>query len=245
MSEVAGNPDQLGHAASQGGRAETIRASLFQELLVNTMTQDRMADEKHFFVAGVGTNTLITGGTASHAAPTVTDGTKALFSIKNLDTTKVVYPVFYRHRLTVAGAGASSSRWYVEKSASGVSRFTSATATNVGSTGIVVASPGTGGLSNVDIRYGAVVAPADTAAILIGEGMSRGILPVVHDQWHLNFGVNNAPGSLDIAVATASYFTEVCAACPILPGETMLLHLVNAAQSGASSYGFRFGFYQR
>jgi hypothetical protein len=249
MSEIASTPDDLGHRAAQGGRSETNRQSLFQELYAKLVDEQAHADGGNLWVATVATAATITGGTASHAAPTATDGTRALLLLKNGNTAaskRRIYPLRITLGLTVAGAGATSSRFYIEKSAAGVNRFTSGGVTNVASSGLVLNNPGTQQVaSSAQVYFGAVVSPADTAATLLAEGLIRSIIPTFGDRVSFLFGDKAHGGATDYSTAAAIRVEEIVPACYLEPGETMALHLVNASQSGASSYHLKLRYMER
>lgn len=214
--------------------------TLYDELRVKSM------DSLGYTMAGqkwIAKNPTSGTGIASHAAPTATDGSKPLFTINNAysaGTDKHIYLHSLQFGVTVAGANATSSRFYIEKSAAGVSRFTSGGSTNLASTAIVVNNTGTSSIAtSAVVRLGAVVASTDANAKLLWEGEIRAIIPKVSDQIVVDFG--------DVMVGASATLLDISNTSPILtrfrmpavdlaPGETLLFHLVNAAQTAASSY---------
>lgn len=214
--------------------------TLYDELRVKAMDSLGYTQAGQIWIAK---NPTSGTGIASHAAPTATDGSKPLFTINNSyasGTDKHIYLQSIQFGVTVAGANATSSRFYVEKSASGVSRFTSGGSTNLASTAIVANNTGTSSIAtSAVVRLGAVVAPTDANAKLLWEGSIRAIIPKVSDQIILDFGDVTASASatlLDISNTSPILSRFRMPAVDLAPGETFLFHLVNAAQDAASSY---------
>lgn len=223
--------------------------TLYDELRVKVM------DSLGFLMAGqtwVVKNPTSGTGIASHAAPTATDGSKPLFTLNNAyatGTDKHLYPQFWQFGVTVAGAGATASRFELYKSAAGVSRFTSGGSTNLSSTALVANNFGTSSIATSAVaRFGAVVAPTDANAKLLWEGEIRAIIPKVSDQIVLEFGDTlSSPAAtlLDLSNTSPIVSRFRIPAVDLAPGETLLLHLINASQSGASSYTCQAVHYER
>lgn len=193
----------------------------------------------------VGGNPTAGTGIASHVAPTVTDGTKALAYIKNgygSTTGRNIYVHNWEFTLTAAGGSATASRFYVEKTQAGTERFTSGGSTNSGATTLVANNMGAApAATSVVLRLGALVTVATDATTtkLVAEGDVRSIIPKVSDKIMLEFGDFNGATTatlLDLANTGALLTRFRIPPVELAPGEQLLVHLVNAAQNGASSY---------
>ena len=222
------------------------RMSQYRELVVQVTDQRTSVQSGQLWIA---TNPTPGTGIASHAAPTATDGTKLLFSINNayaLGTDKHIYMRSLSLAVTVAGAAATESRYEWFKSAAGTSRFSSGGSTNLSSSAIVVNNPGTApAATSAVVRFGAVVSVADAAAKLIDNGLIRNIIPKVGDKVLFRFGSAPSLSGSSLEVTTAAIMNVDVPFVDLAPGETLVLSLVNASQSGASSYEFKAVFDER
>ncbi len=205
---------------------------------------DRMAAVKAGQLWRGGNPTAGTG-IASHVAPTVTDGTKALAYFKNnyaSGTGKNIYIERVKFSLTAAGGSATASRIYLEKTQAGTERFTSGGSTNLSATTLVATNLGLApAATSMVLRLGALVTVATdtTTTSLIAQGDVRSIIPKVSDQIILDFSdIHETSGAtlLDFANTGALLVRLIVDPVELRPGEQLLVHLVNAAQNGASSY---------
>jgi hypothetical protein len=182
-------------------------------------------------------------GIASHAAPTATDGTKALAYYKNnyaVGTGKNIYVDRIKFAITVAGTNATSSRIYVEKTAAGTERFTSGGSTNLNATTLVASNLGVAPYAtSMVLRLGALVTVADANAKQVADGLVRAIIPKVNDVVVLDFGeIQETSGCtlFDVSNTSPVITRLICDPVELAPGEQLLVHLVNAGQDAASSY---------
>jgi hypothetical protein len=233
-----------------GGQADQPHLDNFNNLYVKPMDSLGRVQIGHSWI---GSNPTAGTGIASHAAPTATDGSKALAYFKNnyaASTGRSMYIHTLQFGVTVAGANATASRIYLEKTNAGTERWSSGGSTNLASSALVTKNLGVAAAAtSMVMRLGALVTVATAAATdsLIWEDDVRSIIPKVSDKILLEFG--------DSTTATGATLFDIANTAPIVtrlripqvelaPGEQLLVHLVNASQSAASSYTMKACWYE-
>lgn len=204
--------------------------------------QHLYADEGSYF-----TTYNVTDGTgiAGHAAPVQADlSTKPLLHIFNGSTTKSICLDFVRLRLTAIGAGATTTDFTVWADQNGASSKTSggtvATAVNCRSD-----QPNTTGAV---VTFGAVVAAVGTGEKRLDHQRVRSVVAVVEDQYVFNFGSGSygpATGGITMAGTAVIAAYVHCPPVVILPGGNFKLVQWGASQSGAHSFEYTVGWFER
>lgn len=230
--------------ADSSAVATPSRAGSYLEAYTIPLGSGKMqayADEGSYFVTY---NVTDGTGIAGHAAPVQADlSTKPLLHLFNGSATKSIAIDFIRLRMTAIGAGATTTdfTFWIDNNGSTVktSGGTVATAVNCRSdqpnaTGAVVS-------------FGPVVATAAATEKRIDHQRVRPVVAVVEDQYVFTFG---NPGYA-MPAAQALTGTSVVSAqvqCPpvvILPGGNFKMVQWGASQSGAHSFEYTIGWYER
>lgn len=199
-------------------------------------------EEGRYFL---GVNPTPGTGIAGHAAPTTIDNTKPLVFLRNnaaMGSNRRVFLDYIKLLVTAAGTNGTNVR-YACKVDSGGTRFSSGPAV----TAIANACIGSGETPQAELRFGAVVATAATAAVrLLNHGIVRPVITVVEDIYLFTFGQSEkrlnalAPGGTAIANVEIN-----CVPICLDPQTTFLLHIASASQSAASSYEYEVGWFER
>lgn len=222
-----------------------VRGSRYGEIYTMAALGSKLyplADEGAYFVAS---NTTPGTGIAGHAAPTTLDDTKALLYIQNTRSTSDggrVYLDYIRLYITAAGTNSTNVRFNY-KTDTGTTRFSS------GGSAITPVNPNTnsGLASQCTVKFGAVVCAAATAnARSLGGLVARPVIGVVSDMYQINFGASDRSLNSIITSGTNIAFVDIGAPPVVLgPGDTFLLHQWSGSQSGAISFEFEFGYWER
>lgn len=201
-----------------------------------------LADEGSYF-----TTYNVTDGTgiAGHAAPVQADlSTKPLLHIFNNNANKRLYVDFVRLRLTAIGAGATTTDFTVWVDNAG--------ATCKSSGGTVATSVNARGDQPINsgavVTFGAVVATAPASEKRIDHQRVRSVVAVVEDQYMFSFGSGGygpATGGITMAgTAVIAAYTH-CPPVVVPPLGNFKLVQWGASQSGAHSFEYTVGWYER
>lgn len=204
--------------------------------------QTLFADEGSYF-----STYNVTDGTgiAGHAAPVQGDlSTKPLLHLFNGSTTKSITIDFVRLRATAIGAGATTTDFTAWVDQAGATCKTSggtvATAVNCRSD-----NPNTTGAV---ISFGAVVATAAASERRLDHQRVRSTVSVVEDQYFFTFGASGyGPATGGITMAGTGVLAAHVHMPPvvILPGGNFKLVEWAASQSGAHSFEYTLGYWER
>ena len=197
------------------------------------------ADEGSSFVA---TNATLATGIAGHAAPVVADtDTKALLHLYNGGQRNIVVNHLF---LEVTAAGTAGTIQYavvyIDNKGS--------TARTSGGTAITPVATRSDApfTTGAVVYFGAVVVAMD-ASKKVGQQIVREVIPVVQDTVLLKFG--GADSSVHSALTTAGTATDhaVLQFAPVVvaPGGNLNVAMIRPSQSGAASYQFEFGYFER
>lgn len=183
-------------------------------------------------------------GIAGHAAPVQADlSLKPLLHLFNASTTKSVTIDFIRLRMTAIGAGATTTDFTMWVDRNGATVKTSG-----GTVGTVVNVNGAStNASSAVISFGAVVATAGTGEVRIDHQRVRSVVPVVEDQYVFSFGNPGyaMPAAMALTgTAVVSAFVH-CTPAVIGPGGNFKLQEWGASQSGAHSFEYTIGYWER
>lgn len=203
--------------------------------------RNALAAEGSYFMA---TNPTPGTGIAGIAATGAFSDAESLLTIRNLATVaegKLLY--LDRLRLVVTAAGASGTdHRYASKIEPDLDRYTSG--------GSVITPVNVNGESSqaspAQIKFGALVTTAASVnARLVGAGLIRPVITVVGDVYEFNFGGEPTPAAH--AIAGAAIANIVIPHSPVVlgPGDQFVFSLFATAQTGASSYEFELGYYER
>lgn len=204
--------------------------------------QSYFADEGSYF-----STYNVTDGTGiiGHAAPVQADlSTKPLLHLFNAHASKSVTVDFIRLRATNIGAGATTTDFTVWVDRNGATSKTSggtvATAVNC--------NGASSNASSAVITFGAIVGAVGTGEVRVDHQRVRSVVAVVEDQYVFSFG-NSSYGPATGGITMAG--TGVIAAfvhCPpvvIGPGGNFKLVQWGASQSGAHSFEYTIGYWER
>jgi hypothetical protein len=199
------------------------------------------ADEGTYF-----TTYNVTDGTgiAGHAAPVQADlSTKSLLHLYNGNATKVITVDFIRLRATAIGAGATTTDFtmWVDNNA-GTAKTSGGTVAT-----IVNVNPGITNASAGVLSFGAVVTAVGTGEVRIDHQRVRSVVAVVEDQYVFQFGSYGyaMPAAMALTgTAVVSAYVH-CAPVVIPPGGNFKLVQWAASQSGAHSFEYTIGFWER
>lgn len=204
-------------------------------------TKHLLADEGSYFI----TNNAQTG-LATAAAPTTFSATNPFLLIYNGDTVgnpnaKSIYLDYALLLATAAGTAGTNVQFAVTVDTT--NRYSSA-GTNITSN---IVSPNTSlGVKSVASVYaGNITATAASPAVrtIIGNRFMKGAIPVVGDQYTIQFGGVDAPTFLGISTILLS--TQNVAPIILGPGSSALIHIWLGSQSGASSYAPELAWWER
>lgn len=228
----------------QDANQTTPRLGRRREMVTSALTGSKMvnlADEGSYFLA---TNPTHGTGIAGIAASTSYDATETLLLLRNTSTTKRLYLDFIEVTVTAAGANGTTTGFSMS-SDKGNSRYTS------GGSAITPVNPNLASTETAEAQmyFGALVTTAASASVrLLGDFLVRSVIKVVGDSYRFNFGDSSGAWTFCGADMAGTAVAKVNIPCPpVVLGENdqFLLHDWGASQSGASSYQFRVGFYQR
>lgn len=182
-------------------------------------------------------------GIAGHAAPLQADlSLKPLLHLYNGGTKNITID-FIRIRMTAIGAGATTTDFTVWVDRNGASSRTSggtlATAVNVNGQSAIA--------SAAVIYFGAVVATAGTGEVRIDHQRIRSVVPVVEDQYLFAFGqsVLGLPAAQALTGTNVVSAVVPCVPVVIGPGGNFKLEEWGASQSGAHSFEYTIGYWER
>lgn len=220
-----------------------MRAGRYGEPIVQALQGGKvsaLAEEGSYFV----TRNATTGtGIASTANVTAFSATSPFLYLYNGSTTKSVTLDYLKLQVTAAGTNGTAL-WY-QMNIDNIARWTSG-GTALGTPACTNMSTTTA--SGVTGYAGAIVAPAASAYVrALAGGAIRLVIPVVGDQYLFTFG-SSAPGPIGtLALAGTAIASWHSPAPPVVlgPGHTFLLYLWLPSQSGASSYEYEVGFWER
>lgn len=221
-----------------------LRMSSRGEAYVQTLGKPRYqsCDEGSYFVA---TNPTPGTGIAGIAATGAFADAESLLLVHNANTdasAKRVYIDYLRLTVTAAGTDGTDHR-YVSKLDSSVDRYTS------GGSAITPVNPNMDDSSTAaaTVKFGALVTTAASAnARLVSNGLLRNVITVVGDVYTFDFG-GDVPAAPSHAVAGTAIANLVVRHPPIVlgPGDSWVLSLHATAQTGATSYEFELGWWER
>ena len=145
-----------------------------------------------------------------------------------------------------AGTGGTQIRYAVKVDGGGANRYTSGSGLATAPVTGLNTNIDSGTVSNAQFYAGAIVAAAANAARLIAHGMFRSVIPVVADQYLLNFGgIDPAIGGLIPTGAAVTIQSFPAPPVVVGPGEWCAIHLWLPSQSVASSFEFELGYWER
>jgi hypothetical protein len=205
--------------------------------------QTYFADEGTYF-----TTYNVTDGTgiAGHAAPVQADlSLKPLLHLFNGNATKSIYVDFIRLRLTAIGAGATTTDFTVWVDRNLVTSKTGGTGTVATPVNV---NPGSALASAAVITFGVVTASAGTGEVRIDHQRVRSVVPVVEDQYMFSFGSSTyGPATGGITMAGTSVIAAYVHCPPVVvpPGGNFKLSEWGASQSGAHSFEYTIGYWER
>jgi hypothetical protein len=212
-----------------GPYGEAIVIPVFQKM-------NALADEGAYFTA---TNPTDGTGVAGHAAPVQADaGGKPLLYVYN-GGTKTIHFDFLRLRMTAIGAAATTTDF--------VSYYDTAVRASGGTKITPIPSNGLAGISTSAVVYfGAVLATA-VAQKMVDHQRVRSVVSVVEDQYMFSFGsAVVAPPAATVLTGTTVISAYVhFAPLVIPPGYSGGVYQWAASQSGAHSFEFTLGYYER
>lgn len=203
--------------------------------------QTAFADEGSYF-----TTSNVTDGTgiAGHAAPVQADlSTKPLLHLFNASATKSITIDFIRLRATAIGAGATTTDFTVWADRHGVTSKTSggtvATAVNV--------NPSSSNASVAVITFGAVVGAVGTGEVRVDHQRVRSVVAVVEDQYVFSFGSAGYAMPAAMALTGTAVVSAFVHGPPVVigPGGNFKLVQWGASQSGAHSFEYTIGYWER
>jgi hypothetical protein len=201
-------------------------------------TKHLLADEGAYFV----TNNAQTG-IATAAAPTSFSDTNPFLLIFNTDQPggKRIYLDYALLLATAAGTNGTNVQAAVRVDQT--NRYTSGGTSLTAN--IVNVNADDGSKSIAQVTAGNITAVAATNAVrtLVGNRFLSGAIPVAGDQYTLNFGGVDGPGT--VGISTIKKDTQNLPPVIIGPQECCLIHLWLASQSAASSYAPELGWWER
>ena len=227
------------------GSTTPLRATKRGELVVESIAkgQNVLAVEGSYFLA---TNPTPGTGIAGITAANGYDATEALLTIRNGvtagDNAKRLYLDYIKLQPTAAGTNGTNCTFATHKD-KGNTRWSSGgtayTAVNM--------NLGSDTTTNAGIHFGALVTDAATGDVVkMASGNLRTAIVVVGDETYIDFGGTMAAGPSSLFEGTL-ICKQVIKHCPVVlnPGEELILTVNAASQSGASSFEFEIGFWER
>jgi hypothetical protein len=241
-------------AALADGLPSIMRASPYGDAITSILTgkQHQLADEGTYFVCrtptiatGIAGVTSLTGYTATSPVLIVTNN--------NPQGGKNIWMDYWS--LTCTATAASTTSLFLATVLDSVSRYSSAGSGGAGTnlaTALIgpyatnVASPVA---SNALVYAGALVATAASPqARILSNRLVRQQIPVVLDQYIVNFGTDAVGGPLPpqaLSAAVPSVSTVAHAPVCIPPGGSFLGYYYGAAMGAAPSFEVEVGFVER
>ena len=199
-----------------------------------------IAEVGQYFLA---TNPTPGTGVAGIAAADGNNDLENLVHINNessAGTGKRIYLDYIRLQPTAAGANGTTTTWVAkidsaDRYASGGSEITPVNV-NMDSTTA----------STAEGYFGAVVTSAASSQRVLGHGTIRSVITVVGDSYLFDFGGDKKVPMSGLATAGTAALHAVIPVAPVVlgPGDSFMLQLNAASQSGASSYEFQIGWWE-
>ena len=237
--------------ATAEGASVIARFSEYGDQVTQGLTakQHKLADEGSYYVCRSPTPGT---GLATIAAPTAVVDTSPFILITNGNAAggQNIIPDYIKLICTAAGTGGTSLN--VTTKLDVIPRYSSGGAggSNTGLATILGGPWSTNtsrlGGSNALIFAGALVAVAASQQRTIMSTRLRSAIPVVNDEYFLNFG-DSSPMLDGVLVSGAAIAQRVVPHPPtvIAPGHTLAVHLWLPAQSVAGSYEVEIGYIER
>ena len=233
--------DSLG--LTQDGNEVAHRMGRYGEGIVEPLFNKNQAcaGEGSFFVncsPTVGTGVKLQGDTTTAFVATTPS---ILIVNQNAAGGKSIYLDYVRLLMTAAGAGLATLNCNILVDT--VSRY------STGGTDVSANSKNTNAGSSIasgaKIYYGAT-ALAATASRQVGRAVLRGAIPVVNDQYVLNFG-NGGGTNAGVTDGTTTVMQKEFNFAPIVlaPGTSCLIHLWAASMSTSPSCEYEIGYIER
>lgn len=226
------------------GSTGPLRSTRYGELAVTGVGKAlyALADEGNYYMA---TNPTPGTGIAGIAATGAFSDAESTLYVRNgnTDASNVrVYLDYLRVTVTAAGTAGADHR-YVSKTDKGADRYTSggSTITSVNVNMDSVRTPG------AVVRFGALVTTAASSdARLLSNGLIRNVITVAGDVYQWDFGGDQHP-IISHAVAGTAIANIVMKHPPVVLGPTQMfvMSLHATSQTGATSYEFELGYYER
>jgi hypothetical protein len=214
------------------------------ELIVQDLGKPRMslANEGSYFVATNPTPGTGIAGIAATGAFSDAESTLLVRNDASVGSGKRVFLDYLKVTVTAAGANGTDHR-FVSKLDKATDRYTS------GGSSITPVNPNIDdtNTASATVRFGALVTTAASSnARLVGGGLIRNVITVAGDQYTFDFGGSPASAAAH-AIAGTAIAQIVIPHAPVVigPEQTFVLSLHGTAQSGASSYEFELGFWER
>lgn len=195
-----------------------------------------VGDEGSYFMAITPTPGT---GIIGHAAPTTFDETKPYLLLYNGGQNRI-YPQFLRLHDTVVSAGGTRMQMTiaVDQGNRYSSGGTALTRNNVNMDSIVT--------TQATINVGAVTAIAASASRrVLDHIVFRGTVDVVEDVFEINFGASDGPGQGGSRAATVQDMARMTAPVVVGPGQSLLIHQWQAAQSTGPTFQVALGYIER
>jgi hypothetical protein len=236
MGTFRDRPNSLADSVLGGGGGRGGRYGEMYVLAPDAGKMSTFADEGSYFSA---LNTTPGTGIAGHAAPTTADATKPVIWVYNGGPNRI-YLDYIAARMTAIGAGASTTDFsvFVDTGAARASGGTAVTPKNVNSDAVIATS--------ATVYLGATVL-VNASASHIAHRRVRSVVPVVEDLYHFTFG--NPGYAMPAAMATSG--TAIVSAQvnfpPVVigPGDSFIFVEWGLSQSGAHSFDFELGYWER
>lgn len=200
-----------------------------------------LAEEGSYFLA---TNPTIGTGVAGIAATGAFADAESFFCLRNDNSVASgKYIVLDRLTLTTTAAGASGTTTQFASKIDEGDRYTS------GGAAVTPVNPNRASsvASGATLYSGALVTTAATsAARLLDSGTLRTVITVVGDKYVFDFGGDTALPSAQATAGVAQLHMLVNHSPVVLgPGDSWVFSMFAASQSGASSFEFALGWWER
>lgn len=191
-------------------------------------------------------NTTPGTGIAGHAAPSTADNTKPVLYLFNASQNTRLYIEYVKVRMTAIGAGATTTDVQVFVDRAGAATRTSGGTQVTPVWNNSVLQSGAVQVSAVTAFIGAVVT-SPVAAKTVASQRIRSVVPVVEDQYHLNFSAIDAPFVASLASTGTAVYQASIPIPPVIVGPLDVFELVfwGASQSGAHSFDIEAGWFER
>lgn len=226
------------------GQAAELRATRYGEANVSVLVPKAygMPDEGSYFVT---TNPTPGTGIATIAALQTFVATSPFILMWNANPYggKRVYLDYLKLRVTAAGTGGTKIEWACTRDEARTDRYTSGTGTI---TAPVNVNGDSDRASKVTVYAGALVAATAPNAKLLGHGAFRTVIPVVGDEYLINFGGVDMMNDGVLVSGTAIVQRSIAHPGIVLgPQQWFGFHIWLASQSAASSYEVEIGHWER